>query len=263
MSKKDKLVLALAYNNEVRIVAGTFYYAIRKTCVIHQTNNIDYKKFIACGLLNAPNLKGEEDLLVKLESKEIEMSLMVDRFAQIKGDVEVLSNNVITEGTLSVVRTTNGKAFTSSIPIGSYNVDDIFTEYYLFSEQVSSCMQVYGNDSYRVTGFLLQLLPGASDETKRTISSNLSKTINSMSIETILNSLALNQYHIVSSLTPLYHCNCSFKKYYDKIAMLSEEELKRLLDEEKLINVICPFCHKNYNYTKVNLTNMIKRKVND
>ncbi|MDR2867538.1 MAG: Hsp33 family molecular chaperone HslO [Acholeplasmatales bacterium] len=258
MARKDSLVVALAWNKEVRLVVADTYYLIRQAQRIHHNNNEDFSKFLICSLLYTQSFKEEEELLVKLTSPEIEMSALANKHGQIKADVEILSNQAISQGILQVVRTIGRESFTSSIEIGSANVDDIFTQYYLFSEQVASCTQV--QIGKRKKGFLLQLLPGASKETKRQVHDVLGQKIDYQSVATILKSLGGEDYQIVSSIEAHYHCNCSKRKYEQKITSLQVEELERLLAEDRGINVVCPFCHRSYDWNTDQLTKIIQKK---
>lgn len=257
---KDIIKVALAYNKEVRVVACSLHYTIKRAIEIHKVNSEDFKKFLTSTLLYSQNFKGDEIIITKIESKEVEMSALVDKKARIKADIELMSSESIKEGLFRVIRDDNGKMFDSSVLIGSPNVDDIFTEYFIFSEQIYSVLKVYADDRFYTKGFLVQLLPGASKETTSKLKEVFYCDIDSKSIDTILGSICDDNYEVVNTIYPKYYCDCSKKKYKNKISTLSKDELKKLLIEDKEIKIICPFCHKTYIFDENDIELIINKK---
>ena len=116
---------------------------------------------------------------------------------------------------------------------------------------------------FRSGGFVVQLLPGATEEEIE----HLEKNIKAMpSVTTMLEEgksvrdmleLALAGFapDILDSYHVTYKCDCSLERVEKMIRSLGKKEVARMRDEDPIAEVNCQFCNNNY---KVNLNELLE-----
>lgn len=170
-------------------------------------------------------------------------------------------------GTLTVSRTTAGtEPYSGQIKLVSGEIAEDITAYYAYSEQLPTVcsLGVLVNKDLTVRcagGFLLQLLPGATEEEISKIESNI-KNIPSVTslleqggtpydmINTVLEGFEPN---VLDEKDVGYKCYCSKEKSEQIIISLGKEEIERLKHEDPIVNVECHFCDKQYSIDLRNL----------
>ncbi|MFK5883842.1 MAG: Hsp33 family molecular chaperone HslO [Candidatus Izemoplasma sp.] len=165
---------------------------------------------------------------------------------------------------------TLGKLFTSSVAIQTGEIAEDFAFYFTSSEQIPSAvgLGVLVNDDNKVIssgGFILQVMPGCSDESITAIEETL-KTIMPVSemvekgytAEDMMNELTNNNYQFLEKLDLKYECDCSRGKFEKGLISLGKAQLQEILDEDKKIETVCHFCNTKYMFDEVKLSNLIK-----
>src|SRR5699024_1055514 len=198
--KKDYLVKALACNGEIRA------YAVRTTNTVSEAQqrhdtwvnaSAALGRSITAGVMMGAMLKGEQKLTIKIEGDGPLGPILVDSNA--KGEVRGYVTNphvqlpqntvgkidvagaVGRNGFLSVVKDVGMKDhFTGQVPIVSGELGEDFTYYFVASEQIPSAVGVgvLVNPDHTILaagGFIIQVMPGASDETITMIEENMKK----------------------------------------------------------------------------------------
>lgn len=164
------------------------------------------------------------------------------------------------DGTIAVVRDTGtGEPYTGQVPLVSGEIAEDITRYYAVSEQAPTVcsLGVLVNKDLSILnagGFLLQLLPGASEEEIKKIEENLEK-IPSVTqllgegkgpgemIELLLEGFSPQ---VLEEKEVSYHCYCSREKTEKILISLGRDELTSMLEEEPAAEVLCHFCGKKY-----------------
>lgn len=164
------------------------------------------------------------------------------------------------EGTIAVVRDTGtGEPYTGQVPLVSGEIAEDITHYYAVSEQAPTVcsLGVLVNPDLSIQnagGFLLQLLPGATDAEIKKIEENL-ENIPSVTqmlaedkgpwemIETLLDGFSPQ---VLEEKEADYRCYCSWEKTEKILISLGREELASMLEEEPTAEVLCHFCGKKY-----------------
>ncbi|MEG2144925.1 MAG: Hsp33 family molecular chaperone HslO [Oscillospiraceae bacterium] len=176
------------------------------------------------------------------------------------------------DGLLSVI-----KDYGRGVPQTGYchlvtgEIGDDITEYFASSEQIPTvcALGVLVNPDLTVKaagGFLLQLLPGASDATIDIIERNLKDmpSVSSMVAEnkTPLQILeaALGGFtlQVIDEGSPCYLCDCSKERIERALISLGESEIQDMIEKGEDIAVKCHFCNKIYTFTKENLKKLKK-----
>lgn len=172
------------------------------------------------------------------------------------------------EGTLAVIRDFGtGEPYVGQIPLVSGEIAEDITSYYATSEQtptVCALGVLVGKDLQILNagGFLLQLLPGATEAEISKIENNLK---NAPSVTEFYSNggTPLELIHILlEGFSPnileekevSYRCYCSEEKTEKILISLGEEELTRMMEEDPYAEVACHFCDKKY---KINISDIL------
>ncbi|TYR78220.1 Hsp33 family molecular chaperone HslO [Priestia megaterium] len=285
----DYLVKALAYNSQVRA------YAVKTTDTVSEAQRRHYTwptasaalgRAMTAGVMMGAMLKGEQKLTVKIEGRGPIGVILVDSNA--KGDVRGYVTNpqthfelnkhgkldvaraVGTEGTLSVVKDLGMREqFNGQVPIVSGELGEDFTYYFVTSEQVPSSVGVGvlvnpDNSILAAGGFIIQLLPGTSDETITAIEQRLqtiepiSKLIQKgLSPEQILEEvLGKEKIKFLETMPVQFACQCSEERISNAIISLGKEEIQSIIDEDRQAEAQCHFCNETYHFSKDRLEEM-------
>lgn len=177
-----------------------------------------------------------------------------------------------TDGFLSVIRDLEtGEPQTGYSPIVTGEIGDDLTYFFANSEQVPTVcalgVLVAPNLSVQAAGgYLLQLLPGAGDDTIEQLEKTIptvpavSAMVNEgLSGRDILNrALAGFEYEIIEQREVSYRCDCSRERVERVLISLGREELEHLASQQEITNVECHFCEKSYAFTAEQLLNLVK-----
>lgn len=197
---------------------------------------------------------------------------LVDLPLNEKGKLDV-GGAVGTDGMLSIIRDLGLKEpYVGQVPIINGEIAEDLTYYYANSEQIPSAVAlgVLVNVDYTIKaagGFILQVLPGATDEDV----DRIEKAINSLSSVTELLDNGKKPEDIVEMLLAgyeieyfdnqetVYECNCSRERTDRALISIGKEELQKLIDEDGKAEMTCNFCDNVYNYTKEELLELLEK----
>lgn len=225
-------------------------------------------------------LKGADDsvtLRVKGGGPAGTLTAVADSHGNVKADVEQpvvelplnakgkldVSGAVGTDGMLSVVKDLGLKEpYVGVVPLVSGEIADDVTQYYATSEQTPTVcgLGVLVNPDLTVQaagGFLIQVLPFATDACNDTIERNLkdlppmtTMMKNGMTMEQIaLRLLDGLEPNLLDEAEIAYRCDCSCARTEHVLTALGSTELKKLAEEEKPAEVCCHFCKKVYTFS--------------
>ncbi|WP_295216178.1 Hsp33 family molecular chaperone HslO [Ruminococcus sp.] len=167
------------------------------------------------------------------------------------------------DGTLSVVKDLGLKEpYVGMVPLVSGEIAEDVAQYFATSEQTPTVcgLGVLVNPDLTVKvagGFLIQVLPFASDACIDTIERNL-KTLppvtammeQGMTTEQIaLRLLDGLEPNLLDEAEVHYQCDCSRERTERVLTALGKEELTKLAAEGKSVDVNCHFCKKQYTFT--------------
>ncbi|MFG6150752.1 Hsp33 family molecular chaperone HslO [Halobacillus sp. B23F22_1] len=282
----DYLVRAIGFNGQVRA------YAIQSTETVEEarrrqdswaTASAALGRTLTISAMMGAMLKGEDKLTAKLEGNGPVGAIIAD--ANSKGDVRGYLKNphvdfdlnnqgkldvahaVGTDGTLSIVKDLGMKDhFTGQVPIVSGEVSEDFTYYFANSEQVPSAVGagVLVNTDHSILaagGFIIQMMPGADDETTAAIEKRLTEIapISTMvregkTPEEILEALVGEEnLQILDSMPVQFKCRCSRERVEIAISSLGDEEIQRMIEEDQGAEAKCHFCNEAYNFNEKDL----------
>ncbi|MBQ3529448.1 MAG: Hsp33 family molecular chaperone HslO [Oscillospiraceae bacterium] len=167
------------------------------------------------------------------------------------------------DGMLTVIRDLQMKEpYVGSVPLVSGEIGDDVTAYFAQSEQTpTACalgVLVDTDCSVKVAGgYLIQLLPGAPDETIDKVEAGIKRAgaVTAMleaglTPEDILGQVCGDLGVVFMETTPVeYKCYCSRERVEVALISLGKKELMEIKDEGKDFPVECQFCDEKYLFT--------------
>ncbi|OUB93032.1 Hsp33 family molecular chaperone [Bacillus thuringiensis serovar medellin] len=288
---KDYLVKALAFDGEVRA------YSVRTTNTVSEaqrrhdtwrTASAALGRSLTAGTMMGAMLKGEQKLTIKVEGNGPIGPILVDAHAN--GDVRGYVTNphvdfegteqgklrvyqaVGTEGFVTVIKDIGMREpFIGQSPIVSGELGEDFTYYFAVSEQTPSSVGVgvlvNGDDSILAAGgFILQIMPGAQDETISFIEDRLQKippvsTLIEQGLspeELLYTVLGEDKVKVLETMDVQFNCTCSRERIESVLISLGKTELEQVREEEEETEVHCHFCNERYKFSKEDITNLIE-----
>ncbi|MDT2523596.1 Hsp33 family molecular chaperone HslO [Enterococcus raffinosus] len=282
----DYLVKALAYEGFVRAYAVNATETIAEAQQRHDTWNTSSaalgRTMIGALMLGA-TLKGEDKMTVKVEGNGPAGAIVVDSNG--KGEVKGYIKNphislplneigkidvrgaVGTEGMFTVIKDLGLKEpFSGQTPIVSGEIGEDFTYYLAVSEQIPSAVGVSvlvdTDDSIKTAGgFMIQIMPGASEEIIDKIEERLKETARISSLldegqtpEEILQTLlAIDDVEFLENMPVQFKCDCSKEKFASAIITLGAKQIQELIDQDHGAEAVCAFCNNKYDYSETDL----------
>ena len=177
------------------------------------------------------------------------------------------------DGTLTVIRDLQMKEpYIGSIPLVSGEVGDDVTAYFAQSEQTpTACalgVLIDVDQSVKVAGgYLLQLLPGAPDETIDKLEEGIRRAgavtpmlEAGMTPEDILGQVCGDLGVVfLETVEVEYKCYCSRDRVTSALISLGKEELSEIMTEGKAFPVECQFCDERYIFTPEDIRKLLEK----
>lgn len=286
----DYLIKALAFDGTIRA------YGIRSTDTVSEaqrrhgtwpTATAALGRSMTATVMMGAMMKGEDKITVKVEGDGPLGSMIID--ANANGEVRGYVTNpqvhfdlndmgkldvkraVGTSGTLTVVKDLGLRDFFSGqVSLVSGEIAEDFTEYFVVSEQVPSAvgLGVLVNPDNSVAaagGFVIQVMPGATEETISLLESRISKMepisrmiADGLTPEEILDEiLGAGNVEVLNRMDISFSCNCSKERFGNAIIGLGETEIQEMIEEDGKAEANCHFCLETYVYPKNELEGFI------
>ena len=177
-----------------------------------------------------------------------------------------------TDGTLTVIKDIGMKEpYVGSIGLFSGEIADDLAMYFVESEQIPTACALgvlVGTDQSvsAAGGYLIQLLPGASEDIITKIETGVQK-LGSVSHaleggldgEGLLRAvLADFELEILEKHPVEYRCYCSRDRVSRALISMGKKDLAEMIEEQGKANLTCQFCDQVYHYTKEELEELLE-----
>ncbi|MBC7396884.1 MAG: Hsp33 family molecular chaperone HslO [Bdellovibrionales bacterium] len=163
-------------------------------------------------------------------------------------------------GLLSVLRTKHEQTqpYIGTVPLLTGRLAKDLTFYWLQSEQVQSAVGIevfMENGKIKLAdGFLIQAMPGATDEDIATIESHLKKlhqydpdaSQRSSPVNLLSYLLEDQSFSLLEEKPITFKCPCTLDRVKRSLSLVGIDELNQMVDENKDFEVKCDFCSENY-----------------
>ena len=178
-----------------------------------------------------------------------------------------------TDGTLTVIRDLQMKEpYVGSIELVSGEIGDDVTAYFAQSEQTpTACalgVLIDRDQTVKVAGgYLLQLLPGAPEETIEALEKGIQRAgavtkmlEQGMTPEEVLGQVCGDLGILFMETTEVsYKCYCSRERVTGALVSLGKKELTEIMEEGKTFPVECQFCDTVYKFTPEDIADILKK----
>ncbi len=284
----------MAAEGTVRSFAATTKELVEHARQIHNTSPVATAalgRLLTAGTMMGVQLKDEEDLLtlaIRGDGPLGGVTVTADMHGRVKGfvshpDVWIAPKyagkldvgKAVGTGTLTVTRDqAYGQPYSSQVNLQTGEIGDDLAAYFVLSEQLPSSVGlgvlVDKDDSdgffvKRAGGFLIQVMPGCTEETIQTLENNL-KQIPSVTAaleegKTPEDLLTI----LLDGLSPRaegqdalsYYCNCSRDRVSKVLLSLGRKELDAMIEEQKPVELCCHFCGKKYEFSAEEIRELI------
>lgn len=176
-----------------------------------------------------------------------------------------------TEGVVKVIKDLGLKEpYNGAYPLVSGEIAEDFTYYFAVSEQTPSVVSLgvltKENEVECAGGFIVQLMPDATEETINKLEENVKnlESITNMlkdkkTPEEILNIVleGLNP-RILDKCEVGFECECSKERVKKVLIAIGKRELSQIIEEDSEVEIGCQFCNRKYKYTEDELIELLK-----
>lgn len=174
------------------------------------------------------------------------------------------------EGTIKVIKDLGLKEpYNGEYDVVSGEIAQDFTYYFTVSEQTPSAVALgvltKSDEVEQAGGFIVQMMPDATDETISQIEKNISKLESittmldkGMTPVDIMNVVLAGLNPIILDETEVgFECDCSKERVSKALVAIGKNELKTIIEEDKGAEVGCQFCNTKYKFNEDELTKLL------
>lgn len=288
----DYIIRATAADSQIRAFAATTRHLVEEARSAHNTSPIATAalgRLLSAGAMMGSMLKGENDVLtlqIKGDGPIGGIIVTANSNADVKGYVihpEVMLppsqsgkldvGGAIGNGYLNVIKDMGLKEpYSGRTDLQTGEVADDLTYYFANSEQVPSSVGLgvlmeKNNTVKQAGGFIIQLMPFASDEVIDQLEQNILAFSSVTSVldqgatpEDMLSMLLGNLgLEIHETIPTRFHCNCDKKRVEKAIISIGKKDLDEMIADNKEIEVKCHFCNRAYHFSVDELMQMRRK----
>jgi molecular chaperone Hsp33 len=287
---KDYIVRATAAEAQIRAFACTTRELTERARQAHNTSPVvtaALGRLLSAGCMMGSMLKGDEDILtlqMKGDGPMRGLTVTADSHGNVKGYADVPDvilhakpngkldvSGALGRGSLSVIKDMGLKEpYVGQTALQTSEIAEDLTWYFATSEQVPSSVGLgvlmnRDNTVRQAGGFIIQLMPFASEEVIGRLEENLSRVTSvtamldggmspEQMLETVLSGLSPE---VNDTLPAAFSCNCSRQKIEKVLLSLGREELQDMIADGKEIEVKCHFCNTGYQFSVEELQTLV------
>ncbi len=286
----DYMIRATAAKGQVRAFAATTRDTVEFARASHNTSPVATAalgRLLTGSAMMGAMMKGEKDLLtIKIEGDGPigGMTVTADSKGNVKGyafhpEVMLPPNEkgkldvgkALGVGVLTVIKDMGMKEpYVGQTILVTGEIAEDLTYYFATSEQTPSSVALgvlmnRENTVRQASGFILQMMPGVSEEVVSGLEKRLSQIISVTALldegrtpEEILKYVLEDlDLEILDQMPVKFSCNCSKERIEKALVSVGRQELQQMIDEGKTIEVNCHFCSRHYPVTVEELKRLL------
>ncbi len=275
---QDHIIRASADAGHVRAFAAYTKKVAEDARLAHNTSPVmtaALGRLLTAGAMMGAMMKGDDllTLQIKCDGAAGGLTVTADADGHVKGycieplvlipprpDHKLDVAGALGPGYLRVIKDLGLKEpYIGETQLVSGEIAEDITYYFAQSEQTPSAVGLgvlmsHDNTVAEAGGFIVQLMPDASEETVEKLEKNLLKVKSVTDIyrdgkttedllEILLEGLDMQ---ILGKSDVSFRCDCSVSKIEAALISIGKKELKELVDEGKEVEMGCSFCGKKY-----------------
>jgi len=289
---EDHIVSALAAGQQIRAFGCTSRELVEEARSLHNTSPVmsaALGRTLTAAAMMGSMMKGDKDILtiqIKSAGPAKGITVTADSKANVKGyaiDPGVVIpakpngkldvSGAVGPGTLRVIKDLGLKEpYVGEVDLQTGEIAEDITYYFAASEQIPSSVGLgvrmnRDNTVRRAGGFIIQLMPDASDDDISVIENNLKglKSVtemldSGMTPEDILSEVLKGlDVRFNDRYDTAYKCDCSEERVERALISLGEKEIAALIKENKDAEIHCDFCEKDYIFGPDRLKEILKK----
>lgn len=287
----DRIVRATAADAHIRIFTAYSKDMVEEARRRHNTSPVctaALGRMLTAGSMMGAMLKGDADILtlrVNSDGPIDGITVTADSKGFVKGyvgnpNVILPANSVgkldvagaVGVGFMDVIKDLGLKEpYVGQTVLQTSEIAEDLTYYFASSEQVPSSVGLgvlmnKDNTVRQAGGFIIQLMPFASEEIISKLEENLAKVSSvtkmldeGMGPEEMLNYLCEGlDPQIVDTIPIGFKCNCSKERVSKALISVGKKDLQKMIDEGSSINLHCDFCNTDYEFELDELKEMLE-----
>ncbi|ADX23676.1 MULTISPECIES: Hsp33 family molecular chaperone HslO [Streptococcus] len=288
----DKIIKSIAQSGAFRAYVLDSTETVALAQEKHNTlssSTVALGRTLIANQILAANQKGDSKITVKVigDSSFGHIISVADTKGHVKGYIqntgvdikktatgEVLVGPFMGNGHfVTIIDYGTGNPYTSTTPLITGEIGEDFAYYLTESEQTPSAIGLNvlldENDKVKVAGgFMVQVLPGASEEEIARYEKRLqempaiSQLLTSENhVDALLEAIYGDEPYKRLSEEPLsFQCDCSRERFEAALMTLPKADLQAMIDEDKGAEIVCQFCGTKYQFNENDLEALINDK---
>lgn len=174
-------------------------------------------------------------------------------------------------GTIQVIKDMGLKEpFVGTCELQTGEIGEDFSYYFMISQQIPSVVSVgvLVNDTNEILssgGFIIQLLPGASEEDIEYIEDKMknfppvSSLIHENKTPEQIIQMLFEDAEILEKQDLFFECDCSKEKMERALVTIGKDEMKKIIEEDHGCEITCHFCNTHYHFSEEELIKILNK----
>ena len=285
---RDYLVKAYAFGGTVRLYTAVTTNLVSEAQQRHDlwpTSSAALGRLLTTSVIMGAMYKDDQELTIRVDGNGSlgRMVATTNTLGEVRGYVgnphvflqyntgKLNVGMAVGQGFIHVTKDLKVRAmFTSSSAIQTGEIAEDFAYYFTASEQIPSAvgLGVLVNDDNSIKsagGFILQIMPGWSDETKDIIEKVLQEippvselVEKGYTPEMMAELITKGDFQLLEELDLKFACDCSKDKFEEGLMSLGVEQLQEIKEEDQKIDVTCHFCQEHYSWNELEIDGLIE-----
>ncbi|HER8405314.1 TPA: Hsp33 family molecular chaperone HslO [Streptococcus pyogenes] len=288
----DKIIKSIAQSGAFRAYVLDSTETVALAQEKHNTlssSTVALGRTLIANQILAANQKGDSKITVKVigDSSFGHIISVADTKGHVKGYIqntgvdikktatgEVLVGPFMGNGHfVTIIDYGTGNPYTSTTPLITGEIGEDFAYYLTESEQTPSAIGLNvlldENNKVKVAGgFMVQVLPGASEEEIARYEKRLQEMpaishllASKNHVDSLLEAIYGDEPYKRLSEEPLsFQCDCSRERFEAALMTLPKADLQAMIDEDKGAEIVCQFCGTKYQFNESDLEALINDK---
>lgn len=277
----DYLVRGMARNDKVRIIGCECKDTVNEICKRHETYpiaTIALGRLICATLMMGAMLKDRQTVTCVINGGGKLGTLFTQANARgetrgfvsdpsvdlsLKDNKWNIEDGVGNNGVLTVIKNFDeDKSFSSQVRLNKGDISSDIATYFYESEQLPTVvnLNVELNKDGSVSsarGYIIQLMTGYEEEDLEYVENLKLAALDKKVDDCILE--MFSDFKRLENTPVKFTCDCSKEKFENGLKSLKKEELQKILEEDKQIEVMCNFCSEKYLFNEDEIKKIIEK----
>lgn len=277
----DYLVRGMARNDKVRIIGCECKDTVSEICKKHEAYpiaTIALGRFICSTLMMGAMLKDKQTITCVINGggKIGTLFAQANATGETRGfisdpqvDLPLKDNKwdvegaICNDGVLTVIKNFDEeKSFSSQVRLNKGDISSDIATYFYESEQLPTVVNLNveldkNGAVSSARGYIIQLMTGYEEEDLEYVENLKLESLDKKVDECISN--MFSDFKRLENTGVKFRCDCSKEKFEKGLSSLKKDELKKILEEDKQIEVMCNFCSEKYKFSEEEIKRIIEK----